>query len=81
MLAPLWDLSLGVQSCGICGICVRLWSEAAVGRLWDLALGVQTCEICGICVRLCELCFLIKSVDFLCVFNENCYLCKNSLTS
>ena len=23
-------------------------------------------------------CFLIKSVDFLCVFNENCYLCKNS---
>lgn len=78
MLAPLWDLSLGVQSCGIC---VRLWSEAAVGRLWDLALGVQSCGICEICVRFCELCFLIKSVDFLCVFNENCYLCKNSLTS
>ena len=35
-------------------------------------------EICGICVRICNHCFLIKSVDFLCVFNENCYLCKNS---
>lgn len=42
MLAPLWDLALGVQTCGIRGICVRLWSEAAVGRLWDLAFGVQT---------------------------------------
>lgn len=51
MLAPLWDLTLGVQTCGICGICVRLWSEAAVERLWDLASGVQSCGICGICVR------------------------------
>ena len=38
----------------ICGICVRLCSEAVVEHPWDLTLGVQSCEICGICVRLCS---------------------------
>ena len=46
----LWDLTSGVQFREICGICVSLWSEAALKRLWDLALGVLFREICGICV-------------------------------
>ena len=35
----------------ICGICVRLCSEAAVEHLWDLTSGAQSCES-GICVML-----------------------------
>ena len=45
----LWDLALGVQFREICGICVSLWSEAALKPLWDLALGVLFRES-GICV-------------------------------
>ena len=47
---PPWDLALGVLFREICGICVSLWSEAALKRLWDLTSGVQFREICGICV-------------------------------
>ena len=47
----LWDLTPGVQF-RESGICVSLWSEAALKRLWDLALGVQFREICGICVSI-----------------------------
>ena len=48
----LWDLTPGVQFREICGICVSLWSEAALKRLWDLTPGVQFREICGICVSI-----------------------------
>ena len=48
----LWDLTPGVLFREICGICVSLWSEAALKRLWDLALGLQFREICGICVSI-----------------------------
>ena len=47
----LWDLTPGVQNCGICEICVSLREQGCVKHLWDLASGVQNCGICEICVR------------------------------